>query len=461
MTKHQMVFGEGFLTADLPDDVQILSSGLGVALDPVDDLGAAIAVALAEPLDRPPLHDQVSAGDRVTIAFDDPTVPCYAPVWATALPQIIEEVTRSGVKERDIELVCANALHRKFTLDELARTMGDELVARHAARISCHDAEDPDQMVSLGRTDSGLDVTLDRKVVESDLTIYLNCSTMRGFSGGWKSVCVGLSDYRSIHHHHTPDIMSMSLDRNRMHEMLDEMGDLVESRLGPDRIFKIETVLANPIAVHTFFAGSVGATRRAVVDRLRDAQPPRRSLVEEPVDVLVYGVPAWSPYAAFSHTNPLLDLISTGLGYLGGVIQAAGKPGCTVVLATPCPDRWDERHHASYPEVWRSVLPVTKDPDEARLRFEPELAARDDYIDRYRNDFAFHPVHPVMALYPLKRLRHAARVIVAGAEDPRIPEHCGFESAPTVERAIAMAREGHGTPASVALVEQPQAFNRQ
>jgi hypothetical protein len=254
--------------------------------------------------------------------------------------------------------------------------------------------------------------------------------------------------------------MSMSLDRNRMHEMLDEMGDLVESELGAERIFKVETVLANPIAVHAMYGGSVGATRRAVVDKLRSAQPPRRDLVEEPVDVVVYGVPAWSPYAAFSHTNPLLDLISTGLGYLGGVIHAIGKPGCTVVLATPCPDRWDERHHASYPEVWRSVLPVTKDPDEARLRFEPELAARADYIHQYRHEYAFHPVHPVMALYPLKRLRHAGRVIVAGAEDTRIPEHCGFESAPTVELAIAMAREGHGADASVALVEQPQAFNR-
>jgi hypothetical protein len=255
--------------------------------------------------------------------------------------------------------------------------------------------------------------------------------------------------------------MSMSLDRNRMHEMLDEMGDLVERELGAERIFKIETVLANPIAVHAMYGGSVGATRGAVVETLRRAQPPRRDLVAEPVDVVVYGVPAWSPYAAFSHTNPLLDLISTGLGYLGGVIQAVGKPGCTVVLATPCPDRWDARHHAAYPEVWRSVLPVTRDPDEARLRFEPELAARADYIHRYRHEYAFHPVHPVMALYPLKRLRHAGRVIVAGAEDPRIPEHCGFESAPTVELAIAMAREGHGTDASVALVEQPQAFNRQ
>jgi hypothetical protein len=250
------------------------------------------------------------------------------------------------------------------------------------------------------------------------------------------------------------------LDRNRMHEMLDEMGAVVEKELGPERIFKLETVLANPLQVHALYGGSVGATRARVIEKLRAHQPARRALVDEPVDVVVYGVPAWSPYAAFSHTNPILDLISTGLGYLGGMIPALGKRGCTVVLATPCPDRWDEVHHASYPEVWREVLPDTKDPDEARARYEPELARREDYIDAYRRRNAFHPVHAVMALYPLKRLRHAGRVIVVGAEDETVPRHCGFDAAPSIETAIAMAEDEHGAEATIAFVDNPMAYNR-
>jgi hypothetical protein len=207
-----------------------------------------------------------------------------------------------------------------------------------------------------------------------------------------------------------------------------------------------------------------------MVEHAREALDPARATVlqadlaslelDEPVDVVVYGVPAWSPYAAFSFTNPLLDLVSTGLGYLGGMIQALGKKGCTVVLATPCPDRWDEVHHASYPEVWRDVLSETTDPDDARARFEPELARRDDYIDAYRNSYAFHPVHAVMALYPLKRLRHAGRVVVAGAEDPSIPRHCGFDAAPTIESAVALAEEEHGRDATIAFVDNPMAYNR-
>lgn len=418
--REEIVFGDGWLTVDLPDDTRVLGSGVTLPLEPAADLAAAYRHAVERPLDGPPLADRVAPGSTVTLAFDDPTVPCYAPAWAEAVPVILDALSRGGVREEDITLLCANALHRQFTTDELAGILGDDVVRSFDGRLRCHDAEDPDGNVHLGATEDGHDVEVNRLVAESDLTIYLNCSTTRGFSGGWKSVCVGLSTYRSIHHHHDPDTMSMSLDRNRMHHILDRMGEVVDDRLGPDRIFKVETVLANPLQVHRAFGGSVGATRTAVLDLLRGNQPARRDLIDERTDVVLYGVPDWSPYAAYSFTNPLLTLISTGLGYLGGMIEAAGKPGCTVILATPCPDRWDEQHHPSYREVWERVLPETRDPYEARRRFEPQLAAREEYLEMYRTGFGFHPVHPVMAMYPLKRLRHAGRVIVAGAEDPEI-----------------------------------------
>jgi uncharacterized ferredoxin-like protein len=60
----------------------------------------------------------------------------------------------------------------------------------------------------------------------------------------------------------------------------------------------------------------------------------------------------------------------------------------------------------------------------------------------------------------MKRLRHAGQVIVAGADDPAVPRHCGFEATPTVEEALSLAEDFHGPGASVALVEYPMAVNR-
>jgi nickel-dependent lactate racemase len=460
--QQQLVFGDGWVTATLPDDAEVVSPGVSLPLPPAADLEQAVRAALENPLDTPPLAEVARGATQVTVAFDDPTVPCFAPVWSNAVPLVLQELEKGGVPREKVRLLCANALHRQFTNEELAGLLGDDLVREFGGdgRLGCHDAEDPEAIVHLGETDAGYDVELSQAVVDSDLTVYVNASTMRGFSGGWKSVCVGLSTYRSIRHHHTPDTMSMSTEKNRMHEILDQMGAVVDRELGPDRVFKVDTILSNPLQVHRVVAGSTAATRAEVLRVTRENQPSRRDLLPEKVDVVLYGVPDWSPYAAFSFTNPLLTLVSTGLGYLGGMIPALGKPGCTAILVTPCTNRWDDRHHPSYREVWERVIPVTRDPFEARDLFEPEFAARPDYLAKYRHEFGFHPTHAVMALYPLKRLRHAGTVIVAGAEEESVVRHVGFEPAATVEQALEMAATIHGPDPSVAVVPYPPAVNR-
>jgi hypothetical protein len=204
------------------------------------------------------------------------------------------------------------------------------------------------------------------------------------------------------------------------------------------------------------FAGGVDETRQAALTVLGAAHKPRRA-AGEPADVVLYGVPAWSPYASFARMNPILTLISSGLGYLGGYIEALGKPGCSVILATPCPDEWDDQHHPSYREVWQRVLSTSRDPYEISERWIDEFATREDYIERYRNSLAFHPVHAILATHPLKRLRHAARVYVAGPKEPALARHLGFEPLPSVEEAIAATEKIHGAGCSIACVDIPTA----
>jgi hypothetical protein len=137
------------------------------------------------------------------------------------------------------------------------------------------------------------------------------------------------------------------------------------------------------------------------------------------------------------------------------MIEAVGKPGCTVIMAAPARDAWDRVAHASYPEVWERILPETRDPYEITERYAEAFARRPDYVEAYRRRFAFHPIHGILATHPLKRLRHVGRVIVAAPVDPHVPRHLGFETAPTVEDAVARARQVHGPGAVIACVEQP------
>src|SRR2546430_16579476 len=89
-------------------------------------------------------------------------------------------------------------------------------------------------------------------------------------------------------------------------------------------------------------------------------------------------------------------------------------------------------------------------------RFADDYARRPEYVDAYRTRFGFHPVHGILAVYPLKRLDHVGRVIVAGPRDPEIPRHVGFDTAPSVEEAVARAETRHGRDCAIAYVRRSE-----
>jgi nickel-dependent lactate racemase len=120
-----IVFGDRMIPVNLPQRTKIASPGLSASFSPAQNLRGVIQEALKNPLGTPPLYELAKPGWKVTIAFDDPAVPCYAPVWETAIRLVLEELDRAGVKRRDTYLLCANALHRKFTRRELAKVIGE------------------------------------------------------------------------------------------------------------------------------------------------------------------------------------------------------------------------------------------------------------------------------------------------------------------------------------------------
>ncbi|MBI2058770.1 MAG: DUF2088 domain-containing protein [Nitrospirae bacterium] len=441
-----MAFGDGMIDATLPDRTRKRpSSWMPGKLPPITDIGKAVRDALDRPMDMPRIPELVRNGSKVLIAFDDPTVICLAPLRNLAIRAVLDDLRKAGVQRNDIWLVCASALHRRWTRNEIGRIIGDDLVQEFGYRVFSHDAEDKENLAYLGATPNGYDVEVNKLVVDCDLTVYINASALRGLTGGWKSVCVGLSTNRSIRWHHSPDGLSASVRNNPLHRVLDEMGALVDEKLGKNRVFKIETVLRSPFEVAHVFAGGVSATRKKVLSLLQDSVP--AAVPEgEKADVLVYGLASYSPYATFAKMNPILTLFSSGLGYFGGTTESVGKKGCTVIMATPCPNEWDDVHHAAYREVWDRVLPVTKDPWAMRDQFEEDFANRPDYLFKYRYCYSFHPVHGLMASYPLRRMKHIGQVIVAGAKDPFVP-------APSVEAAVDMAESTHGRSCNLTFID--------
>src|SRR3989304_143599 len=213
MIEARLLFGEGTVDVNLPDRAQLLGGDgaeRGPRLEPVADQEAAVREALARPLGLPRLSEMVKPGNSVLISFDDPTVPSFCPVRRLALEAGVEELAAAAAPKQNVNLVCATALHRKWTASELSSILGPDLVRRFGERLTCHDAEDAANLTYLGTTLSGYDVEVHPLAAESDLTVYVNPAVHLGFSGGRKSVCRGLSTSRSTRWTPTPDRTSLS-----------------------------------------------------------------------------------------------------------------------------------------------------------------------------------------------------------------------------------------------------------
>ena len=84
-----------------------------------------------------------------------------------------------------------------------------------------------------------------------------------------------------------------------------------------------------------------------------------------------------------------------------------------------------------------------------------ELTAT-DLVDAYRNRFAHHGFHPFTvwywATYPL---RYLSDTILVGPRDGRAAKRLGVSWAPSLDRALAMAREKTGGDDVAALTIPP------
>ena len=195
--------GEQFVWEGLPAGTRVIYPPQ--PLPAIDDVDAAIEQALENPLGADPLSAQLRPGMRLTIAFDDVSLPLPPMRTPDVRQRVIERSSTScaasGVD--DVHLICAIALHRKMTGPELREVLGAKVYDEFApkGRLYNHDAEDPAGVVLLGKTDNDEEVWINKRVADSDLLVYVNINLVT-MDGGHKSINTGLTTYRTIRHHH-------------------------------------------------------------------------------------------------------------------------------------------------------------------------------------------------------------------------------------------------------------------
>jgi len=499
--------GEGFGLETLPVGSRVIYAPEPLAA--LKDPDAAIRHALEHPLgDSAPLSSLLRPGMRLTIAFDDvslPLPPMRSPdVRQRVIEAVLDMAAAAGVD--DVILIAALALHRRMTDDELRHALGSRIFDAFAPHglLQQHDAEDPANLVHLGQTDEGEDVELNRRAAESDLLIYVNINLV-AMDGGHKSVATGLASYKSLRHHHNVRTMRasrsfMDMHRSQLHTSNWRMGKLIAD--AGVKVFQIETTLNNdtfPAEVRflqrrewewslrdraSFYAASRALARTppevarrifhsvqaphemtsvqagevgAVHDRTLQ-QVHRQQLVEVKgqTDILTMGLPYICPYNVNSIMNPIL-VACLGLGYFFNLYR--NKPlvreGGVVIMSHPTPWAFNPVHHPSYIDFFEQVLAETTDMLEVESKYEAAFATDPWYIHLYRTSYAYHGVHPFYMWYWCAHaLEHVGKVIVVGGDRAAV-RRLGFAPASTLADALEMASDVVGRDPTITHMHAP------
>ena len=119
--------GEGFRLEQFPLGTQVVYPP--DSLPRIADVDEAILQALLHPEGSEPLPSLLRSGMRLTIAFDDISIPLPPMRRPDIRQRVIEAVltmaAEAGVD--DVQLVAANALHRRMTNAELKEILGERV----------------------------------------------------------------------------------------------------------------------------------------------------------------------------------------------------------------------------------------------------------------------------------------------------------------------------------------------
>jgi hypothetical protein len=496
--------GEGFRLQRFPLGSQVIYPP--DSLPPIRDVTGAIRHALLNPHGSEPLTELLKPGMRLSIAFDDislPLPPMQTPdIRGRVIEQVLEIAARRGVD--DVELIVANSLHRRMTRSEIKRAVGERVFRSFwPEALKNHDAEDQNGLVHFGQTDRGEDVEINRRAAESDLLVYVNINLV-AMDGGHKSVPVGLGSYRSLRHHHNVHTMLnsrsyMDPHHSALHDSCSRMGRVLKDHL---KVFTVETTLNNntfpdpfgfmnrrewewslrdqasyltskrandaaparvrrevfrrivsPYGVTGVNAGETEAVHQLTLDAVH-----RQQLVEVngQADVMVVGLPYICPYNVNSIMNPIL-VQCLGLGYFFNMYvgKPVVRPGGVMILHHPVPWEFHQVHHPSYVDFFDEVLAETTDPAAIEAKYEQQYAQDPWYVHLYRNSYAYHGVHPFYMWYwGAHAMDYLGDVIFVGA-DRKAVRRMGFRTASTFADAMEMATETVGTSPRISYLHSP------
>ncbi len=426
-------YGDDRMRVELPDSATVVRYGETYIDPPEVDPVEATRKALEAPLGFPRLSELGGPDKKVVLAFPDRVKggvhsTCHRRV---AIPMVIEELLKAGTKLENITLVCAMGLHRKNTLEEWYWYLGREIVDRFwPDRLVNHDGEAPD-LCDFGTDEMGNVVLCNRLLAEADLPIVIgHCAgnPYGGYSGGYKMIVTGLTGWRSIASHHSPETMhrddwlGASTD-SHMRRQFRSIGRAMEKNMGK-KIFAVDAVLGQKSQILSVAAGELSLVEEATWP-LADKRTNVFLDMNEPADVLVIGIPRNFHYGPGMGTNPIL--MSLGIGGQLSRSWHAFREGGVIVATSVCDGWFNDAWFPSYEETYRALQKYNTPAEFLASSDALDITMNYEYRFAYSNRYAYHPYHAMsMISGGSVPALHTSAVYIVGAKAPEYARGMGF-----------------------------------
>lgn len=286
-----------------------------------------VGAAFDSPIASPPLDEIAGNEDSVLIVVSDAT---RATASAQVVNLLVRRLVQGGVSPGNIAVIFATGIHRPVTEKEKHELLTQFVVQR--LRVLQHDAYDNSQLITLGTTERGVTVEVNRALKEFSrviLTGGIGFHYFAGFTGGRKSICPGLASAKTIEATHMlaldfvsggrrAGVAAGALDGNAVHEECERVAALVSPAFG------INTIVDEKRRAVKIFCGDWRLAHRAGCDYYRDqhsvAIPAKR-------DVVIASCGGFPHDINLIQAHKALDMAAL-----------ACKDGGTIVLLAECSD---------------------------------------------------------------------------------------------------------------------------
>jgi nickel-dependent lactate racemase len=194
MKRYQIPCGKKTISIQTPDNVPVQQVE-SRRIAPVSDVRKAVEESFNRPIGTLRLREFVRPNQTVALVVTDITRQLPEEI---ILPLLLRELEAGGIKKRDVTAVVATGTHRPNTPEELHKKFGD--IVNEISFIN-HDPYDSKGLVELGTSSSGIPLVFNRAVARADIRIstgVIETHLFAGYSGGVKSIAVGVAGEKTI-----------------------------------------------------------------------------------------------------------------------------------------------------------------------------------------------------------------------------------------------------------------------